>query len=263
MSNGQIFKKIFFNKYRIKKVIYNTCFSILFEGINEKDNKPVAMKFERKGGNYNLLESEAYILFNVKGFGIPKIITYGKSGSYNILVEELLGQSINSLFDLQKHKFLIKDVCMLAIQALDRLEFIHSKDIIHRDIKPHNFLIGNKDPEIIYIIDFAFARKYRSSRTGKHIKFKNIKLSCGSLRYLSINANRGYEQSRRDDLESLGYMLVYLARDYLPWISTEELNLEKNIKYEAIFKLKHSSKPENLCKGLPEEFIEYIKYTRN
>ena len=152
---------------------------------------------------------------------------------------------------------------MIAIQTLDRLEYIHSKNIIHRDVKPDNLLIGNKDPKIIYIIDFSFARKYRSSRTGKHIKFKYIQLSCGSLNYLSINANKGYEQSRRDDLESLGYMLIYLAKDYLPWISTEKINLEYNIKFQAIFKLKHSSKPENLCKGLPEEFAEYLRYTRN
>ena len=222
------------------------------------------MKFERKGGEYNLLESEAYFLFNLKGFGIPKIITFGKCGIYNILIEELLGPSINSIFELKKHKFLIKDICMLGIQILDRLEFIHSKDVIHRDIKPLNFIIGRKDPKNIYIIDFSFAHKYRSSRTGKHIQFKNTHTLIGSLRYISINANKGFEQSRRDDLESVGYMLVYLAKYYLPWLSIDKkLNLDFQIKCKEVSKIKNSNTPENICKGLPEEFIEYLKYTRN
>ena len=186
---SKILNRIFFNKFKVKKLITTTDFSSIYEGINEKENEPVAMKFERKGGRYNFLESEAYFLFNLKGFGIPKIITFGKCGIYNILIEELLGPSINSIFELKKHKFLIKDICMLGIQILDRLEFIHSKDVIHRDIKPLNFIIGRKDPKNIYIIDFSFAHKYRSSRTGKHIQFKNTGLLLGSLKYLSINAN--------------------------------------------------------------------------
>ena len=160
-------------------------------------------------------------------------------------------------------KLLIKDVCMIALQGLERLEFIHSKNIIHRDIKPHNFVSGKNNPETIYLIDFGFARKYRSSRTGKHIKFKCLKYAYGSLRYYSINANKGYELSRRDDLESFAYMLVYLAKQYLPWISTGKLDIDKNIKIEAIYKIKKATTPETLCKGLPEEFAEFVRYTRN
>ena len=268
MKNGSLNSKLFFNKYKTKKLIYQTKLSSIYEGINIKDNEPVAIKLEKKSSKLALLESEAYFLFYLKGYGIPKIITYGNSGLYKVLVEELLGLSINSLWEMKKRykigtKLLIKDVCMIALQGLERLEFIHSKNIIHRDIKPHNFVSGKNNPELIYLIDFGFARKYRSSRTGKHIKYKWLKYAYGSLRYYSLNANRGYELSRRDDLESFGYMLVYLAKQYLPWISTEELNIDKNIKVEAIYKLKNSATPETLCKDLPEEFAEFVRYTRN
>ena len=157
MKNGALNNKLFFNKYKTKKLIYQTKLSSIYEGINIKDNESVAIKLEKKAGEVNLLESEAYFLFYLKGYGIPKIITYGKSGLFNVLVEELLGLSMHSLWKLKKRykndsKLLIKDVCMIALQGLERLEYIHSKNIIHRDIKPLNFLIGKNNPEVIYFL---------------------------------------------------------------------------------------------------------------
>jgi len=152
---------------------------------------------------------------------------------------------------------------MVALQILDRLEYIHSKNYIHRDIKPQNFVIGRKDPNIIYIIDFGFSHQYRSSRTGKHIKYKNRRLTIGSLLYLSINGNLGYEQSRRDDLESLGYMLILLATGSLPWLKKENLKINNYLEYFKIYNLKKAVSIEKLCEGLPEEFTKYIKYSRS
>ena len=226
---NEYLNRLFFNKYKIKKFIAKTNWSQLYEGINIKDNESVAMKFEKKALKYNSLESEAYFLFNLKGLGIPKIISYGICGIYNILIEELLGPSIYNLLQLKKNKKkeLIKDICMISIQILDRLEYIHSKNVIHRDIKSDNFLIGRKDPYIVYLIDFGLAHKYRSSRTGKHIQFKKVNKIFGSYRFMSRYANSSYELSRRDDLESFGYMIIYLATNYLPWISTQNLKLKK------------------------------------
>jgi len=192
MIKGNIENQIFFKKYKLQKLINKSEFSYVYKGINIINKELVSIKIENRIANNNILESEAYILFNLKGFGIPNIISYGKSGKYNILVEELLGPSLEDISKLKqvKNGFPIKDVCMIALQGLDRLEYIHSKNIIHRDIKPHNFLIGRKDTTIIYLIDFGLAKKYKSSRTGKFIKFTNVRRLYGSVAYSSINSNK-------------------------------------------------------------------------
>ena len=229
----EIGKKLIFNKYKIKKLINKSSFSLLYEGLNIKENEPVVLKFEKRTNQFHYLESEAFVLFNIKGFGIPKIITYGKNNNYNILIEEMLGLSIQELWKVNiSKKDLLKNLCMLALQMIDRLQYIHSKDIIHKDIKPNNFLIGRKDPKNIYLIDFGFSQKYRSSRTGKHIQFKKAKIMCGSLKYLSINGNKGYVSSRRDDLESLAYVLISLTHNSLPWSNV--IFTEKNHKKAII-----------------------------
>ena len=256
--------KLIFKKYKVKnfKQLSNLCWT--FQGVKIKDNEPIFIKIEKRNLLYKFIECEAYCLINLKGFGIPKIISYGKVGIYNILIEELLGKSLYELWKLGKknEKSNLKNVCMVALQILDRLEYIHSKNYIHRDIKSQNFVNGRKDPNIIYIIDFGFSHKYRSSRTGKHIKFKNRKLTIGSLSYLSINGNMGYEQSRRDDLESMGYMLILLATGSLPWFKIEKSKINKKLKYYQISRLKKALSAEKLCEGLPEEFIKYINYSR-
>ena len=222
------------------------------------------MKLEKIEGKYDLLESEAYFLLLLKGFGIPRLISFGKISNFKILVQELLGRSIYLVWYTKDFKTRLNDICLLALQCLDRLEYVHSKGIIHRDIKPYNFLFGRKDPEVIYIIDFGISKKYRSSRAGKHIKFTNLKKIYGSFRYISINCNKGYEQSRRDDLESLGYMLIFLAKKYLPWVEIENtIKDDKVLQVMKICQKKVSVTPEELCSGLPFEFIDYLKYCRN
>ena len=263
MLSQEEFNKLIFNKYRVKNLIHSSGFADVYEGINEKENIPVALKLEKRKSNFNILESEAFLLMNLKGYGIPKIITYGRHGLYNVLIEELLGLSIGHIYDSYiRNKFDLKDICMIALQSLDRIEYIHSKLVIHRDIKPHNLVIGRNDPNVIYLIDFGLSRKYRSSRTGKHIKFNNLKLTFGSLRYLSINGNKGFEQSRRDDLESLGYMLIFLATGTIPWIQYENIEIDVVKKYLLVYKIKKNIPTEKLCKGLPDEMIEYINYCK-
>ena len=264
-------KKIIFKKYKLKKLLNTSEFSSVYEGKNLIKNTPVVIKIENKN-KCNFLKSETYILINIKGFGFPEVISLGKYGPFNILIEELLGKNINELWEsgpfkkdpLGKNNNYINDICLLAIQGIERLKYIHNKNIIHRDIKPKNFLIGKNDPDVIYLIDFGFAKKFRSSRTGKHIKFSNIKYLIGSLSFGSRNAIRGFECSRRDDLESLGYMLIYLAKGgWSPWSKYKKFKNSYDDITKIFAKIKMEITEENLCKGLPDEFIHYMKYVKN
>ena len=258
-------KKLILKKYRSIKYIFRSNKTIVYEGKNELTKEHVAMKCEKIGGKFDILENEAYSLLALKSFGIPKVISFGKVPGYKVLIEELLGKAINIVCsELIKNKNKeLNDICLIAIQCVDRLEFIHSKYIIHRDIKPANFLIGRNNPNVIYLIDFGTSKKYRSSRTGKHIKYINTKKYNGTLRYLSINGNKGYEQSRRDDLEALGYMLISLLKKNLPWNKFDNPDLDLNTKLKKTLELKCSITPEELSLGLPNQFVEYIKYCKN
>ncbi len=175
---------------------------------------------------------------------------------------ELLGKSLEDIFQSLEKKFTLKTVCMIGIQMLDRLEFVHSKNIIHRDIKPDNFVLGlDNKSHIIYLLDFGLSKKFRSSRTHQHIKFSVNKKLTGTARYASINALKGCEQSRRDDLEAIGYVLMYFLRSSLPW---QGLHVNKGEdRYKKILQKKKGTSAEELCKGFPKEFVEYINYTRN
>ena len=175
---------------------------------------------------------------------------------------ELLGKSLEDLFQEHKKHFSMHTVCMIGTQMLERIEFIHNKHIIHRDIKPDNFVMGlGTKNTTVYILDFGLAKKYRSSRTLQHIKFNINRKLTGTARYASINALRGCEQSRRDDLEAIGYVLMYFLRGSLPW---QGLRVDKrDDRYKKIYEKKKATTPEELCYGFPNEFTEYVKYTRN
>ena len=237
-------------------------FGYIVPGINKITGEEIAVKIERKVDDPQLkYEYKIYKLLK-DGPGFPKIFGYFEENNHNILIMEKLGPSLEKLFNKNKKKFSLLTVIMIVEQILYRLEFIHSKNIVHRDIKPDNFLIGlgNKN-KIIYAIDYGLSKKFKESKSGLHIPYRDGKCLLGTARYTSINTHLGVEQSRRDDIEALGYMMIYFMKGHLPWQGM--INSNPNKKYDKIKKLKIDIKLQELCNGLPEETIKFIQYARD
>lgn len=260
-NEKSLMSKLIFKKYKIKKLISKGCYGKVYLGINIINKQLYAIKIEDSLIQNPLLKSEAYILYNIRGPGIPSVISYGHYGRYNILIQNLLGKSLENIWKENKQKLNLKDICMIAIQTLDRIEHVHSKNYLHRDIKPSNFLVGCPDNFQIYLIDFGNARKYRSSRTGKHVKSSKINRIFGTILFLPKNVLKGNEQSRKDDLESLGYMYIFLATGYLPWSNIKAKSVEELL--QKAYEINEKTSIDILCKDMPREMHLYMKYVRN
>lgn len=196
------------------------------------------------------------------GVGVPFVRWYGIECDYNAMVIDLLGPSLEDLFNFCNRRFSLKTVLLLADQLVSRIEYIHSRNFIHRDIKPDNFLMGiGKRGNQVNVIDFGLAKKYRDPKTHLHIPYRENKNLTGTARYTSINTHLGVEQSRRDDMESLGYVLMYFLRGQLPWQGLKAAT--KKQKYDRIMEKKMTTPTEVLCRGFPNEFAIYLNYCRS
>ena len=250
------------NKYRLGRKIGSGSFGEIYLGTNTQNNEEVAIKLEKTSTRHPQLLYESRIYRTLQGGpGIPFIHWYGVEGEYNVMVIDLLGPSLEDLCTFCNHTFSLKTVLMLADQMIARVEYFHSKNFIHRDIKPDNFLIGlGRKANILYIIDFGLAKKYKDPRTNQHIPYREGKSLTGTARYASIFTHMGIEQSRRDDLEGIGYVLMYFLRKMLPW---QGLNGNtKKEKYDRIMERKINTPVEELCRDQPPEFVTYVNYCR-
>ncbi|CAL0306973.1 unnamed protein product [Lupinus luteus] len=250
-------------KFRLGRKIGSGSFGEIYLGTNSQTNEEVAIKLEAVKTKHPqlLYESKLYRILQ-GGTGIPNVRWFGVEGDYNVLVMDLLGPSLEDLFNFCNRKLSLKTVLMLADQMINRVEFIHSKSFLHRDIKPDNFLMGlGRRANQVYAIDFGLAKKYRDSSTHQHIPYRENKNLTGTARYASMNTHLGIEQSRRDDLESLGYVLMYFLRGSLPWQGLKAGT--KKQKYEKISEKKVSTSIEALCRSYPTEFASYFHYCRS
>ncbi|CAA7034030.1 unnamed protein product [Microthlaspi erraticum] len=208
------------SKFRLGQKIGSGSFGEIYLGTDVQTNEEVAIKLESTKTAYPQLSYESRIYRILQGgIGIPNTKWFGVEGDqYNVLVMDLLGPSLETLFSSYCNKrFTLKTVLMLADQMINRLEFLHSKSYVHRDIKPDNFLMGLGRTDRVYMIDFGLAKRYRDSSTHRHIPYRDNKSLVGTPSYVSLNTHIGIEQSRRDDMESLGYVLMYFLKGSLPW----------------------------------------------
>ncbi|EJD02442.1 kinase-like protein [Fomitiporia mediterranea MF3/22] len=250
--------------YRVGKKIGEGSFGVIFEGTNLLNSQTVAIKFEPRKSDAPQLRDECRSYRILAGCpGIPQIYHFGQEGLHNILVIDLLGPSLEDLFDMCGRKFSIKTVCLTARQMISRVQTIHERNLIYRDIKPDNFLIGRpgtKNANLIHVVDFGMAKQYRDPKTKQHIPYRERKSLSGTARYMSINTHLGREQSRRDDLEALGHVFMYFLRGSLPWQGLKAATNKQ--KYEKIGEKKQTTPIKELCESLPEEFSIYLNYVR-
>ncbi|ELR56673.1 Casein kinase I isoform alpha, partial [Bos mutus] len=290
-SSGSKAEFIVGGKYKLVRKIGSGSFGDIYLAINITNGEEVAVKLESQKARHPqlLYESKLYKILQ-GGVGIPHIRSNNLKGEFELVYLELSEIVLDQVLNVYPHKKEGKGWrMMMSWQETDRIEYVHTKNFIHRDIKPDNFLMGigrhcnkclespvgkrkrsmtvstSQDPSFsglnqLFLIDFGLAKKYRDNRTRQHIPYREDKNLTGTARYASINAHLGIEQSRRDDMESLGYVLMYFNRTSLPWQGLKAAT--KKQKYEKISEKKMSTPVEVLCKGFPAEFAMYLNYCR-
>lgn len=255
INNGDLID----NKFEVLEYIGKGSFGDVYKANDIKNNKLVAIKTENNNENEYLYEE--FKLYNkMKHQSIPNVYYYGQYKNNNVLVMTYLGNNLGTLFKFCDKKFTIKTVCMIVIQLIDILEHIHSFGILHKDIKPENILIGHKNEKNkIFLIDYGLSNNFLIDKIT-HIPWDDTREFSGTYRYSSIRNHTGSEQSRRDDLESLGYVIIYFLKGKLPW---ENIKQNKNIeRVIQIFNKKKNITCEKLCHNLPSIIYEFIKTTR-
>ncbi|KAF3450696.1 hypothetical protein FNV43_RR06785 [Rhamnella rubrinervis] len=225
----------------------------------------VALKFEHrssKGCNYG--PPYEWQVYNTLGgsHGVPRVHYKGRQGDYYIMVMDMLGPSLWDVWNNNSHTMSIEMVACIAIEAISILEKMHSRGYVHGDVKPENFLLGTPgtpDEKRLFLVDLGLATRWRDSTTGRHVEYdQRPDVFRGTVRYASVHAHLGRTGSRRDDLESLAYTLIFLLRGRLPWQGYQGEN-----KGFLVCKKKMATSPETLCCFCPQPFRQFVEYVVN
>ncbi|EGO53985.1 hypothetical protein NEUTE1DRAFT_86990 [Neurospora tetrasperma FGSC 2508] len=253
------------DRYRVNRKVAEGGFGLVYEGTDMQSGEDVALKLtyydEAKSAGPMLIKQENDVYKELSGgVGIPKVRLFTFEDEYYVLVLDLLGPSLEDLFNYCAKSFSLKTILLIADQAISRIEYIHSKGILHRDIKPENFVMGvGKQGNTLYAIDFGIAQSFEEAQSCRNATGRQL---VGTRRYASIRAHNGRQQSWADDLESLGYVLVEFARGSLPWQGIKAATEDE--RRARVGEIKESLSGEELCDGfLPKEFATYINYTRS
>ena len=253
------------DNYKLVEKIGSGHFGVVFRAIHVKKRHEVAVKLEpiREGRDFSMLENE-YNVYRKFGAGskiVPNVYWFGSEKGYNILIMELLGRSLEDLFISCSKHFSLKTITMLADQMITLIQRVHEKNFIHRDITPGNFLVDlGKNASKLFLIDFGYSKTFWDTRLNRHRPNRGSKNLVGTPDYASMNAQKKEDLSRRDDLESLGYILVYFMLGKLPW---QNVNVQKPWqKKEKISKIMIATSITSLCNNLPKEFELYLSYCR-
>lgn len=254
-------RRVLADRYVVLSKIGSGSFGEVFECQSMKTHEKYAAKVEPGRSRVPQLAYEAK-LYRIMSHcvNIPKIHFFLNGNPENVLVMDLLGKSLEDIHN-SRNSLSLKTVLMIIDQMLTSIEFFHEMGYLHRDIKPDNFVFGLKNPNQLYLIDFGLSKKYRDIYTHEHIKYASGKSLTGTARYASLAALKGAEQSRRDDMEAMGYVWVYLLKGSLPWMGLHGDG--KRNKYAMICDCKARTTFESLCDGMPKEFIEYFKMIRD
>jgi len=253
-------KIIIERKYKLINKIGEGAFGIIFNAINIQTNEYVAIKIEKndREGNNILLKNEArmYKLLDKENF-VPKFKNYGKEGKFNYLIMENIGQSLEQ-YKKRKINIPVSDIILFGIQMFKIIKKIHDYNIIHRDLKPENFLIDSNKK--LYIIDFGLSKLYNIN--GIHIKNKIGRKITGTINYSSVNVHLGFTPSRRDDIESICYILLYLFVGKLPWFIKVTNSSEKEKRNELILQMKTTNCLWEEFENVTHEILLILFYTR-
>ena len=242
------------HRFKLGRRIGGGAFGEIYEG-TDQSGTPVAVKLESVGCEYPQLNYESRIYNSLRSVdGIPRLLYSGREGEFNVMVMERLGADLESVLQAKpKCRLSLASTVRIGVRALTILEQFHNHGFVHRDIKPDNFLLGFNDDTRLYLIDFGLSKYVRDS-DGKHISANNRKRLTGTPRYASISNHKGRDQGRKDDLESLGFVLLYLLKGSLPW-------QEVSSDYDKIMEMKQSMlRSESLFANTPSCFKQYFKY---